>query len=625
MKRVGIFFFFDAQGIVDEYVAFFLRGMRPCLNRLLVVVNGALTEKSRLCLEKIADEVLVRENRGFDVWAYKTGIEHIGWDCLAEYDELVLMNHTNFGPVYPFAEAFDAMAERKLDFWGLTTHHGHNYDPYHQCEYGYIPAHLQSSFLVIRRSLLTSEAYRRFWDDMPVIRSYEDSICQYEAIFTKRFNDLGFCSEAYVDTSDLVNVTNYPLMMMPTELVKNRRCPIFKRKLFFNIYEEFMEASCGQAAVEFWDFLTRHTDYDVNLIWDNLLRTANMYDIKQRMQLNYILPRDERALSVLPEQTVALFAHLYYPDMLETLLPHIDVMPEDADLYLTTDTEEKAALLRAGMGERRCTIKVIGNRGREYAGFLIAMRDELMAHDVAVILHGKKSRYDKPYLNGDSFLYHCVENTLPTVDFVRRVLALFAREPRLGLLVPPTPSHGTYYPMVGREWGANFENTKALCERLGAHVPMNEEAPPVAPLGGFFWFRTKALAALFEHPWKAEDFPEEPCTAQDGTLMHALERCYPFVAQQAGYYSAWLMSDRFAAMQETNQYKTLRDITVRMCPNHFYLTRSALLEQIEMEFAQFENHSFGKRVKTAVKVLVGSRNARRMMLWATAVRAKLKK
>ncbi|MEG0513302.1 MAG: rhamnan synthesis F family protein, partial [Clostridia bacterium] len=161
------------------------------------------------------------------------------------------------------------------------------------------------------------------------------------------------------------------------------------------------------------------------------------------------------------------------------------------------------------------------------------------------------------------------ENTAPTAAYVRRVLALFQNNPRLGLLVPPTPSHGLYYPILGREWGENFENTQALCKQLGVEVPMSKESPPVAPLGGFFWFRTKALQGLFAHEWSAEDFPKEPCTAQDGTVMHALERCYPFVAQQAGYYSAWLMSDRFAAMLVTNQVKTLRDINISCCPQKF--------------------------------------------------------
>ncbi len=625
MNRVAIFFFYDAQGIVDEYVEVYLRGLKPNLTHLLAVVNGALTDAGRARLQRVADEVLVRENQGFDVWAYKVGIDHIGWEHLAEYDELVLLNHTNFGPVHPFTEMFSEMAERTLDFWGVTQHHGHPFDPYHQCEYGYIPAHIQSSFLVIRRSLLMSEDYRDFWEAMPPISSYEDSICKYEAIFTKTFTDMGYRGEAYVDTSDLMDVTDYPLMTMPTELARNRRCPIFKRKLFFNIYEEFMEATCGQPAVEFRDYLVHETDFDMNLIWDNLLRTANLYDIKQRLQLNYILPRDECAPQTCGGQKVALFAHLYYPDMLQTLLPHMDAMPEDADLFLTTDTEEKAALIRKKMGARRFTLKLIDNRGREYAGFLLAMRDELMAHDIAVILHGKKSHYDKPYLNGDSFLYHCLENTLPTADFVQRVLALFEREPRLGLLVPPTPSHGVYYPTMGREWGGNFANTKQLCETLGVGVPMSESSPPVAPLGGFFWFRTRALKALFDHPWKIEDFPEEPCTAQDGTLMHALERCYPFVAQQAGYYSAWLMSDRFAAMQATNQYKTLRDINQSVGAEHFNLTYFKLLDQLRMMFLQpGYARGFGKRVKMAAKIMMGSENVQRLMLLKGKLAQKLR-
>lgn len=616
MKRAGIYFFFDAQGIIDECVEVYLRGLRPCFERLLVVCGGALPGAARARLESVADEVLVRENEGFDVGAYKAGLEHIGWAELARYDEVALMNDTYYGPVYPFQEMFGAMALRTLDFWGVTMRHGCSLDSGRKSAYGHVPAHLRACFLVIRRSLLTSGAYRRFWDAMPIIRSREDAFRQYEAIFTKKFNDLGFQSAAYVDTSDLVDVTDDPLMTMPTELVQNRRCPVFKRELFFNAYEELMESSCGQAVVELWDYLTHDTDYDVNLIWDDLLRTANMYDLKQRMQLNYILPRDEPAPAAGDGRRVALFAHLYYPDMLQMLLPRIDAMPKEANLYLTTDTNEKAALLRAGMGERRCEIKVIGNRGREYAGFLIAMRDELMAHDIAVILHGKKSHYRKPYLNGDSFLYHCIENTVPTADYVRRVLALFARDARLGLLVPPPPAHGWYYPTIGREWGNNFANTKALCDALGVHVPISEDKPPVAPLGGMFWFRTQALKAVFTHPWTAGDFPEEPCTEKDGTIMHAVERCYPFVAQQAGYYSAWVMSDRFAAMMTTNQYKALSDISLSVGANYYHFTYPSLLKQLRLE-----TYSFGKRVKTAAKVLLGSKNAWRMML----LRDKLKK
>lgn len=65
------------------------------------------------------------------------------------------------------------------------------------------------------------------------------------------------------------------------------------------------------------------------------------------------------------------------------------------------------------------------------------------------------------------------------------------------------------------------------------------------PFGSVFWFRVKALAPLFDHGWKHEDFPPEPLP-QDGTISHAIERIYPFVAQGAGYYPAQAMSADYA-------------------------------------------------------------------------------
>lgn len=68
---------------------------------------------------------------------------------------------------------------------------------------------------------------------------------------------------------------------------------------------------------------------------------------------------------------------------------------------------------------------------------------------------------------------------------------------------------------------------------------------PIAPFGSVFWFRVKALAPLFDHGWQHEDFPPEPLP-QDGTISHAIERIYPFVAQGAGYYPAQAMSVDYA-------------------------------------------------------------------------------
>ena len=79
-KRLGIFFFFDAQGVVDSYVETLLADMVKNLSELTVVVNGELTAKSYAKLNAFTDSIILRENKGLDVWAYKTAMESHGWE-----------------------------------------------------------------------------------------------------------------------------------------------------------------------------------------------------------------------------------------------------------------------------------------------------------------------------------------------------------------------------------------------------------------------------------------------------------------------------------------------------------------------------------------------------------------
>ena len=53
---------------------------------------------------------------------------------------------------------------------------------------------------------------------------------------------------------------------------------------------------------------------------------------------------------------------------------------------------------------------------------------------------------------------------------------------------------------------------------------------------------------LFDHGWQHTDFLPEPLP-QDGTISHAIERVYPFVAQAAGYYPAVVMSRDYAVIR----------------------------------------------------------------------------
>lgn len=584
LKRLGIYFFYDPDGIVDRYIPVLLKNLVQNLDELLVVSNGPISAAGKVDLERITPHILERENRGMDVWAYKAALESYGWETMACFDEVVLLNYTIMGPVYDFKEMFDVMAERDIDFWGVTKHYGMDYDPYGKCKYNRIPEHIQTGFMAFRRSLVNSEDFRRYWEEMPEIRDYGDAICKHEAIFTEDFTRKGYRSDVYVNADRFKGYADYPLMFYARELIAEDRCPIFKRKTFYNYYNEYLDISCGQPCYELYEYLRSATDYDVDLVWETILRTAHMADIKDRMQLNYILPTEvELPKTIKPAPKVALFLHLYFMDLLDYCKRYAESMPSYADIYITTQTAEKKAKIEETFADfegRRLKVILAQNRGREISAHLIELKPYYDQYDYICFAHDKKARHIKPYSVGESFSYHCFENILHNRTYVNNIITTFERNPRLGMLVPPVPLHSYYSQVVGNEWQANFENTKALVERLILNVPMQANKAPIAPLGGIYWYRPASLKPLFDANFSYDDFAPEPEVMVDGSLMHAIERVYPFVAQSQGYYSAWVINDQFQKIELTNFDVMMGDFNRLFCNKFGPNTRQSHLNAI---------------------------------------------
>lgn len=293
MKRLAVYFMFDKQGIVDDYVDYVLKDLINHVEKIIVVCNGTLSETGEKVFEKYTDNIIVRENKGFDVWAYKTALDSVGWQGLMIYDEVILMNHTIMGPVYPLQEMFDTMDKRKeLDFWGITKCFREDSpiaQQVWQCPYGYIPEHIQSSFMVFRKSIISSNIFQEYWDNMPMIKSYQESGGKHEQYITKYFGDNGFKWDCYTNYDDMdeKNYTCCPLIVAPMEVIKKRRSPFFKRRTFFTTKRDCVQSV--PVAKEFLEFLEEETSYDTSLIYPNLIRTCNQKDLVENFLLFHII------------------------------------------------------------------------------------------------------------------------------------------------------------------------------------------------------------------------------------------------------------------------------------------------------------------------------------------------
>lgn len=557
-RRLGIYTIFDKDGVVDGYILYFLKALSEWTDRLIVVCNGSLNAEGHQKLEALGCEVLYRENAGFDAWGVKCGIDHVGFEELKNYDELIVANNTLFGPVGDMTAMFETMAAKKLDFWGIASHEGFaQFDPFGCNPYGYIPEHIQSYFYVVRSRMLHGDAFASFWSNLPQLNDYNAAVGMYETVMTRYFSDAGYAWDCYMDRELYYGMTDNPLIAMPMESMRDWNCPFFKRRAFFQDYDYITSFTGQQSASCLLQYLEEETQYPVSMVWENLIRTCHMSDLVQNLHLARIFERENCfALSEDAAMRSALFMHIYDHTMAEELAEYASAMPADADIYISTVSEErKAAILKAFGRLPNCVeVRVLPNRGRDVSALLASFKDVVMNYDVACVTHDKKTGYLKPQTVGEGFAYMGYENILGGSTFVRQVLQAFAEDPHLGLLYAPDPNHADFATHIGLEWGANFACTKQLAQTLKLHVPMDEKHPPMAPFGSSFWFRTKAMVPLFAKDWTYEDFPPEPFNMTDGSILHAIERIYPYVAQHAGYYSAMLATADYASVDIGNLY-----------------------------------------------------------------------
>lgn len=580
MKRLAIYFFYNKDGVVGDYVPYYLNELKKFCDETCVVVNAPLSAEGRDILEKSCNRLLVRANEGFDSWAYKYAIESYGYDNIKCFDELILSNFTCYGPVYPFSELFSTMDSRKCDFWGINRHPA---QPIYLTENkdSLINEHLQSYFLVFRSPILNDKSFKEYWDTLKPVRNYNEAIAHHEVRCTKFFEERGFISSEYMDFEKYraIIVGNASILCAERQLMEDRN-PLLKRKVFFLDNKMWLSNSLGHTASDCLDFIANHCTYDVGLIWRDLLKTQKMSVLRNNLHLNYFLSKSSSS-TLTKNRNIALVIFTYYEDQVDFCCRYIRSMPSGSDIYVISSKE---ALLTAYKKVKDINEKYsieyrsVQNQGRDVAAYLIGASDVPNKYDYICYVHDKKSPSLGTNLMGQEFAYSCFENNLASENYVNNVISTFENNPFLGMLVPPTVNFAHYYHNLGNELANNEKHLRELHKRLNLSVPFDE--CPVAPFGTMFWVRSKAFKSIFRHRWTYSDFPTEPASP-DGTVMHAVERIYPMCVQEDGYYTGWLATNKFASCYLDNNTFMLRELNKILAQKLGYSDFSSTLYELE--------------------------------------------
>lgn len=522
MKRLCIYLTYDRQNIIDDYIGHMLKELKSCVGYLAVVCNMPEVVRGREILETHADRIFYRENVGFDAGGFKEALcRFIGWDKVLEYDELVLVNDSMFGPFRPMAGIFAEMEEKSVDFWGLAKHgerRGGNRPEF--CE------HIQSYFLVICRHMLHDIRFREYWETMPFYAAFEDVICQHEVRFTRHFFDMGYSYGTLADTEANDSKTNLgnnysQYSLLAFEMIRRRNFPFLKKRpLTYDTLGMQTQENLRLAV----NYIDRETGYDVNLIWDHIIRILNMADMQRNLCLQYVIVPVHEKGGCGKKVSVAVFVK--HEEAVEAVLEYLCKL--DANCFVKIISEDPGLLAEYRVYGWTC-IKGAWGEWRLFR--------ELCGYDFVCILHDADMTSDiRPSHVEKSYFYNIWENLLKDSGHVAGIVKTFECEPRLGFLASPQPNFASYFGECGKGWDGSFEGSARAVENLQLNCQISQWKAPFRVTNDF-WIRGRILKRLAD--LREGDIAYLPCL-------------WSYLAQDAGYYSGIVESAEYVAMNEVN-------------------------------------------------------------------------
>ena len=256
-KRIAIFSHYDKHGLIDNYVLYYLEGLKEVCNDIIFVSDCDIDSEQLEKIHGLVLKTIIGRHGEYDFGSYKRGFFAI--QDIDKYDEIVFCNDSCYGPFYDFNEMFDIMTVRNLDFWGITQNHqGYCATKNH--------THVQSYFLVIKKQVFKSPVFEDFMFQIKAETNKINVVINYEIGLTQSMIKL-FRFDSYVpadrEVGDLTISTKWK------QIIKNNKCPLAKVKKL--------------KIILLWkNFIHRHTDYPTSLIRKHQKRIMSKKEKRQK-------------------------------------------------------------------------------------------------------------------------------------------------------------------------------------------------------------------------------------------------------------------------------------------------------------------------------------------------------
>lgn len=429
--RLGVFVFYDKDGIVDDYVLYLLASLKEATEDIIIVSNCMLSGSEKAKFSPFTDKVKIRENVGLDAGAFKEVYDEYQ-EYFKTFDELILMNDTFYGPFIPFKQICDKMEKKNIDFWGLSA----NYDS--PDGFGYLPdkmihSHIQTFFIAFRNNVLTSDAFNIYWQNYNIkkMRSFNNVVTKHEIVFTHYLEQAGFTWDVYTNLEKYhspnieENFNTYAYAAY--DLIKNCNCPFIKRKNFVFDKKDVLYLSDGEDNKRSLDYIKEKKLYDTELIWKNLIRLYKTDDLYYGLNLNYIV--EEKKKSTKTYAIVFLLEEEKYVDYFIQFLKDTNIQ----NIFVFTNSKKVKEKLRKE--------KIEVNSKKEF---------DKEKYDCIGIVKDSQIANQKVFLSYEKNFENVKENGLDSMEYINGVMNILEENHQLGVLVLPQSFHSDYFGEIAK-------------------------------------------------------------------------------------------------------------------------------------------------------------------------------
>jgi rhamnosyltransferase len=241
-KRICLLAGFDRKNTMQDYVLYLARKLSK-LSDVYYLADGKFSDIQLSKIRPFVKFAASVPHRTYDFGSWQILINHIGWEKIMTYDEMIICNDSIYGPMSNMQDIFDYMDLRDYDFWGLTENYNSNY-------------HLDSYFMVFKNDILKHPKFHEFWKEIIPTSNRKT----YESILTPFLTELGFTGNSYIKNYKKEDQLAYPI-----RLFRTNRMPFIR----INSLKE-PEHNLKEPILYIDSRIENETGYDASLIKNHL-------------------------------------------------------------------------------------------------------------------------------------------------------------------------------------------------------------------------------------------------------------------------------------------------------------------------------------------------------------------